>query len=151
MKKLCQPQVVSINEMKFVGCTLSQPTQQVIKLPLQVSEHTDVIYLNYFNLFMRHCQFTQQFANLGPDLLPLIQTCPPLREVTIAIGALEASRLATVNCRSRSHSPYNVAFGSYGKSIQKLQSWLHAPDALNCQGVLWCTLLLGLFEVRFFC
>jgi hypothetical protein len=37
---------------------------------------------------------------------------------------------------------------SYSKSLTSLQLCLQSPDALHCQGVLWCTLLLGLFEVR---
>ncbi|KAF5675556.1 transcriptional regulatory moc3 [Fusarium heterosporum] len=86
-------------------------------------------------------------ANLGAELLPLMHKCPPLEEVMTAIGALEASRRATVKSSSGRHSPDQVALRSYGKSLQKLQSWLQLPDALNCRGSLWCTLLLALFEL----
>lgn len=96
---------------------------------------------------MQRCQFTKEFIDVASNLLPLIQTCEPLREATIAIGAIEASRRATVNFSNERQSPYHVAIMSYGRSIQKLQSQLQSPGTLQYQGVLWCTLLLGLFEV----
>lgn len=116
---------------------------------MRISPHSNASYLDYFDLFMKRCQFTEGFKSLAADLLPLIQTCPPLREATVAIGALEASRRATVNSSCGRQSPFNVAFGSYGKAIQSLQGQLQSSDALRCEGVLWCTLLLGLFEVSF--
>ncbi|RGP81833.1 hypothetical protein FLONG3_30 [Fusarium longipes] len=121
-------------------------TYQAAELPLQVTAKPDVTYLDYFGLFMQRCQFTKEFSHLLSDLLPLIEMCAPLREATIAIGALEASRRATVNFASERKSPHTVALGSYGKSIQKLQLQLQSSDAMPCEGVLWCTLLLGLFE-----
>ena len=114
---------------------------------MRVDTHFDVIYLDYFDLFMKRCQFTEEFNNLGADLLPLIQTCPPLKEVARAIGALEASRRASVKSSRGRQSPYNVAFVSYGKSLKILQGQLQLSKALCSEGVLWCTLLLGLFEV----
>jgi hypothetical protein len=116
---------------------------------MQVTAKSDVTYLDYFGFFMQRCQFTKESTNVVHDLLPLIQTCAPLREATIAIGALEASRRATVNFATDKQSPHNVALGSYGKSIQKLQVQLQSSDSMRCEGVLWCTLLLGVFEVRF--
>jgi hypothetical protein len=121
------------------------------KLSVQVSEPFEDMYLGYFNLFMQRCQFTQEFASFGADILPLIYTCPPLREATIAIGALEASRRATVKSSHELISPQQFAFGSYGRSVRKLQSWIQSADALSCQGSLWCTILLTLFEVRLCC
>lgn len=151
MNKVCLPQVPSTTKVQFISSTPSRQHVPVVQLPVQVCRHPGILYLDYFALFMQHCQFTEEFTNLGADLLPLIQTCPPLREATVAIGALEASRRATVNASHGRQSPYNVAFGSYGLSIQMLQDRLQSPDALRCEGVLWCTLLLGLFEVRLDC
>jgi hypothetical protein len=147
-KKQCEPQAVPQNETKFVSWTTSPQPLQLAKLSVQVNERFEDTYLGYFSLFMQGCQFTQEFANFGADILPLIQTCPPLREATIAIGALEASRRATVNSSREQQSPNQVAFGSYGKSIRELQSWLQSADTPSCQGSLWCTILLTLFEVR---
>lgn len=146
--KVCQPQAVSSSQVQFVSCSSPEQTLSVVKLPMQVSEHSDTVYFDYFTRFMERCQFTQGFINLGADLLPLAQICPPLQEAILAIGALEASRRATVHSIDRQNSPHNVAFGSYCGSIRKLQDRLQTSDALRCQGVVWCTLLLGLFEVR---
>ncbi|KAG8355340.1 hypothetical protein FVEN_g6776 [Fusarium venenatum] len=145
--KTCLPQAVTANKVKFVRCKTFQSSSQVAKPPMHITARPDITYLDYFDLFMQRCQFTKGSTNLASDLLPLLQSCAPLREVTIAIGALEASRRATVHIGSDRPAPINVAFGSYGRSIQKLQDRLQSSDALRCQGVLWCTLLLGLFEL----
>jgi len=112
-----------------------------------VTTKSQVKYLDYFSAFMKRCQFTKKSANLASDLLPLIQTCAPLQEAAIAIGALEASRRATVNSTSERQSPGIAALQSYGTSIRKLQAELESLEVSQYQGVLWCTLLLGLFDV----
>ncbi|RGP62921.1 beta-lactamase [Fusarium sporotrichioides] len=145
--KTCLPQAVPVNKVKFVRCTSFQPSSQVAGPPTHVTPGPDLTYLNYFDFFMQRCQFTKTSNNLGSDLLPLVQACAPLREVTIAIGALEASRRATVNVGRDRPPPRIVAFGSYGRSIQMLQVLLQSSDASRCEGMLWCTLLLGLFEL----
>ena len=112
-----------------------------------VSPKPEVKYQEYFGLFMQRCQFTKESTDLASDLLPLIQACAPLQEVAIAIGALEASRRATVKSTSEGQPPGIVALLSYGRSVRKLQAELESLEALESQGVLWCTLLLGLFDV----
>ncbi|KAI6753951.1 hypothetical protein HG530_013127 [Fusarium avenaceum] len=146
-KKTCEPQIIQHDEAKFVSWTTSPQPLQMTKLPVQINEQFEGTYLGYFNLFMQRCQFTKEFVNFGANILPLIHTCPPLREATIAIGALEASRRATVNSSHERKSPKQIAFGSYGRSIRQLQSWLQSADTASCQGSLWCTLLLTLFEL----
>lgn len=148
-KKICLPQVIPAAKAQFIISTPDEQALQVVaKVPVQVDTHLDTLYLDYFDLFLKRCQFTADFNNLGADLLPLIQTCLPLRQVIMAIGALEASRQATVKASHWRQSPQIAAFSSYGASIRALQGLLHSPDALHCEGVLWCTLLLGMFEVR---
>lgn len=120
---------------------------QVAGLPTQVNIYSDTPYLDFFDLFMKRCLFTDEFNGLAADLLPLTQTCLPLGQVVTAIGALEASRRATVKSSRGQQSPYTFAFMSYGGSIKTLRARLEASDAFRCGGVLWCTLLLGLFEV----
>jgi hypothetical protein len=145
MKKHCQPQAVAMSELKFVSHSV---LQQRSKLQPQISEKPDSTYLKTFFLFLQRCEFTPEFANLGSDFLPLIQTCAPLREATVAIAALEISRSPNARSFDELPSPYHFALKSYSKSLASLQHYLRSPDALHCQGVLWCTLLLGLFEVR---
>ncbi|KAH7184588.1 uncharacterized protein B0J16DRAFT_414077 [Fusarium flagelliforme] len=139
-KKTCLPQNNPVVKAKFVYTDSSQIMAHVTAKP-------DVTYLEFFSLFMRRCQFTRASADLASDLLPLIQTCAPLQEAAIAIGALEASRRATVNFTSERQSPEIIALQSYGRSIRRLQAELDTLEASQCQGVLWCTLLLGLFDL----
>ncbi|XEU97497.1 hypothetical protein FSHL1_002783 [Fusarium sambucinum] len=146
-KKTCLPQAVPANKVKFVRCRTFQSLSQVAKPPMHITPKPDITYLDYFDLFMQRCQFTKGSTSLVSDLLPLIHSCAPLGQITMAIGALEASRRPTVKIGSERPAPLNVAFGSYGRSIQTLQARLQSQDALSCQGVLWCTLLLGLFEL----
>lgn len=122
---------------------------QVARLLTQVNLHSDILYLDYFDLFMKRCLFTDEFNGLAADLLPLTQTCLPLVQVVTAIGALEASRRATVRSSRYQQSPYTVAFLSYGEAMKTLRARLQVSDAFRCGGVLWCTLLLGLFEVTY--
>ena len=129
---------------KFVYGTPLQGSSQVVAY---IAPKPDVKYLEYFSLFMQRCQFTKESTDLASDLLPLMRTCAPLQEVAIAIGALEASRRATVNFTSEQQSPGIVALVSHGRSVRKLQAELESLEASQSQGVLWCTLLLGLFDV----
>ncbi|KAF4502156.1 monocarboxylate transporter 2 [Fusarium agapanthi] len=145
MKKHCQPQAATVSELKFVSHSVV--SQNTSNLQPHISEKPDSIYLRAFFLFLRRCEFTPEFANLGTDLLPLIQTCAPLREATVAIGALEISRSPSTGSSNELPSPYHFALKSYSKALSSLQHYIRLPDALQCQGVLWCTLLLGLFEL----
>lgn len=120
----------------------------VIQFPTQVPTAPENIYSDHFVLFMKHCEFTRGFGDVSSDLVSLIQACPPLQQATVAIGALEASRRGSRSTSSSSESPQHLAFKSYNKSIQALQGQLQSPGALQSEGVLWCTFLLGLFEVR---
>jgi hypothetical protein len=145
MKKHCQPQAVTVPELTFV----SHPVpRQASELQPQISDKLDSVYLKTFFLFLQRCEFTPEFANLGPDFLPMVQTCAPLREATVAIGALEISRSPRTRFSDELRSPYCFALKSYSKALASLQDYIRSPDALYCQGTLWCTFLLGLFEVR---
>ncbi|KAM6519324.1 hypothetical protein FALCPG4_012967 [Fusarium falciforme] len=119
----------------------------MIELPTQVSRSPENLYLDHFVLFMKHCEFKKGFWDVSSDLVPLIQTCPPLQQATVAIGALEASRRGYTSTSSGPESPQHLAFKSYNRSIQALQGQLQSPEALQSEGVLWCTFLLGLFEL----
>ncbi|KAL6859422.1 hypothetical protein J3F83DRAFT_763218 [Trichoderma novae-zelandiae] len=84
-------------------------------------------------------QFSKEFVHLARDLMPLMQTSPSLRDLAIAIGALDAGRR---------ESPQLVAYCSYGRSLQSLQQRLKARDAAACDDVAWISFLLGLFELN---
>ncbi|KAG7051933.1 fungal specific transcription factor domain-containing protein [Colletotrichum scovillei] len=146
-KKSCLPQATSTTEVHFINPESSEEGMQVARLLTQVNLHSDILYLDYFDLFMKRCLFTDEFNGLAADLLPLTQTCLPLVQVVTAIGALEASRRATVRSSRYQQSPYTVAFLSYGEAMKTLRARLQVSDAFRCGGVLWCTLLLGLFEL----
>ncbi|KAF4995731.1 hypothetical protein FGRMN_4938 [Fusarium graminum] len=106
----------------------------------QANEHPQATYLDHFNLFMQGCQFTPDIANLGADLLPLMHRCPPLEEVMIAIGALEASRRAIVKSPSGRYSPDQVALRSYAfRSLEVNRAIMYGADTLFSQGT-WSNL-----------
>ncbi|KAH6874074.1 hypothetical protein B0T10DRAFT_533100 [Thelonectria olida] len=146
-KKSCVPQTAPTDKLQFVRCTPSQQASQAVELPVQVDRQADLLYFDYFALFIKRCEFTQDFASVTCALLPLTETCPPLREAVIAIGALDASRRSHVRTCSQRQLPHSIAFRSYGTSIRNLQHLLQASGALQSDGVLWCTFLLGLFEL----
>ncbi|KAI1035191.1 hypothetical protein LB504_005824 [Fusarium proliferatum] len=145
VKKDCQPQAATVPELKFVRHSVVP--QHTSNLQSQINEKPDSVYLKTFFLFLQRCEFTPEFAKLGSDFLPLIQTCAPLREATVAIGALEISRSPSTRSSDELRSPYHFALKSYSKALTSLQHYIQSPRALHCQGVLWCTLLLGLFEL----
>lgn len=73
---------------------------------------------------------------------------PALRDLSIAIGALNASRRASIRTDPEQEWPQCVAYRSYSSSLQSLQQQLQTNDAGMSQDVAWSTFLLGLFEVR---
>lgn len=77
-----------------------------------------------------------------------MNTSPALRDLGIAIGALDASRRASTRASLEHNWPQCVAYRSYSRSLQSLQQQLQKMDVTTGQDVAWTTFLLGLFEVR---
>ncbi|RMJ13023.1 hypothetical protein CDV36_007321 [Fusarium kuroshium] len=147
-KKQCLAQLPAPKPRhEFIAMTPIKTPLPMIQLPTQISRSPDSICLDHFALFMKHCEFTKGFGDVSSDLVSLIYTCPPLQQATVAIGALEASRGGCRSTSSGPASPQHLAFKSYNRSIQALREQLQSPDALQSEGVLWCTFLLGLFEL----
>lgn len=133
--------------MKFIISAESTKSCPVIQVPMQVHGPTHALYLNHFADFLHQSHFSRDFASVHWDLVPLVSTSPPLRHIALAIGSLRASRRCSVRSLSIHESTHYVALKSYGDSIQALQ--LQISNGLpTCQeDTLWCTFLLGLFEV----
>ncbi|KAL6802880.1 fungal-specific transcription factor domain-containing protein [Trichoderma sp. SZMC 28013] len=153
-KKICTPQAVSSTtapttvNVKFVKYT--PPQQSILEtatLPLQIQIHSNDLYLSSFTASLLRCQFTRDFTDIAQDLLPLMQTSPPLRNLAIALGALDASRRSSSRSITQKESPQCVAYHSYNRSLQSLQQRLQTSDAAVCEDVAWSTFLLGLFEL----
>ena len=130
----------------FVATNGSNDVPVVPNLPGQIVRHAEVLYLDYFDAFMQRCQVTPGFAAITADLLPIIHASPSLQDVTVAIGALDASRRASVGSPSGKDAPRYVAFSSYGRAIATLKARLDSTEAVGSEDVLWGTFLLGLFE-----
>ncbi|KAI5458297.1 fungal-specific transcription factor domain-containing protein [Mariannaea sp. PMI_226] len=148
--KTCQTQQPASHDVRFVAfASKSTRTQShpLINVPTNLHTHDDVLYLNYFALFMQRCQFTRRFIAITSDLLPLVHTSPSLRDLTLAIGALEASRRGSVELLTHRASPKYTAFSKYGKFLQALHSRLNSADAPVEEDTLWITFLLGIFEL----
>lgn len=92
---------------------------------------------------MSASQFTRGFQSL--DLAPLIRSSLAVRHAAIAIGALHASRYGTGGDAAR-ETAQSVASDSYRQSIVLLQGRLGEEDAAQ-EDALWCTFLLGIFEL----
>lgn len=72
-----------------------------------------------------------------------------LRDIAIAIGALDANRRADIGHNLHHPSPRVVAFTNYQRALTRLQDKLSLKDAPQRDDVLWTTFLLGLFEVHY--
>ncbi|KAL7809322.1 hypothetical protein V8C44DRAFT_366232 [Trichoderma aethiopicum] len=140
-KEICAPQNASLPHAADFSAKCVEYTPQdqrlagAARLPPQVQSHNNDL-----------CQFSKNFVDIARDLMPLMQTSPPLRDLAIAIGALDAARRVSV--RSERESPQLVAYLPYGRSLQSLQQRLKTPEAAACDDVAWISFLLGLFEVR---
>ncbi|KAL7935946.1 fungal-specific transcription factor domain-containing protein [Trichoderma chlorosporum] len=153
-KKICNPQAANSAaggatfNVTFVKYAPPPQTVAVATaLPLQVQEHADEIYLSNFATSMLRCQFTRDFIHIARDLVPLMLTSPWLRDLAVAIGALDASRRASIKSFPERESPECIAYRSYSRSLQLLQQRLQTSDAAACESVAWSTFLLGLFEL----
>lgn len=113
-------------------------------VPMQVQPYRGDIYFDHFASRMQRSQFTREFQKVATDLLPLIHSSSALHDITLAIGALDASRRCSVQSRD---SPKETAFRLCGNSIRAFQRRL---ESLPCGGpdedLLWVTFFLGLFE-----
>ncbi|KAL7920746.1 fungal-specific transcription factor domain-containing protein [Trichoderma austrokoningii] len=149
--RICSPQAVAASTSfgrQFVAyAPREQRAATAITLPIQVQSHDSDIYLNSFTELLHRCQFTKDFIHIGRDLLPLMHTSPALRDLGIAIGALDASRRASTRTSLDHEWPQCVAYRSYGCSLQSLQLQLQTKYACLSQDVPWSTFLLGLFEL----
>ncbi|KAL6894891.1 fungal-specific transcription factor domain-containing protein [Trichoderma evansii] len=149
--KKCNPQAVTPPTYLNVQFVAYAPPQRraatAITLPVQVQSHDNDAYLRSFAELLYRCQFTKDFVHIGRDLLPLMHTSPALRDLGIAIGALDASRRASTRASLEHEWPQCVAYRSYSRSLQSLQLQLQKKDAGTSQDVAWSTFLLGLFEL----
>ena len=112
-----------------------------------VRKSTDTLFMDNFASFVERFRLTKEFSTVGADLLEHIHAFPHLRYAAIAIGALEASRRDAIEDRQGMASPHYSAFRAYSKSLQALQSRLDGLKETECDDVLWCSVLLAVFEV----
>lgn len=133
--------------MKIVISAESTKSCPMVQVPEQVHSPSHAVYLDHFANFLHQSHFTREFASVHWDLVPLVSRSPPLWHIAIAIGSLRASRRCSVRSLSRRDSTHYVALKSYGDSIQALQSQISKGPSACEEDTLWCTFLLGLFEV----
>ncbi|CAH0047194.1 unnamed protein product [Clonostachys solani] len=147
-KKQCHPPGSSPRRIEFVIVSSStQPDHQILASPAMIPRPNDSLYLDYFALFVERCQFTRGFATVSSDLLPLISSSRPLKHLTLAIGALEASRRGSIHTYRGPDSPQVASFGFYGRSIEAFQKQIQTSQGLEREDVLWTTLFLGIFDL----
>ena len=124
-------------------------TSEVVKLPT-TSEPT-LLYFSYYNAFLQNNRFSG-LETPQEDARHLMKSGDPetfLREAMLSLGALQASKLCSVQKLKRTH--YQSALESYTRAIAGLRHVLARSDRNDDPnlraGILWATLLLGLFEV----
>ncbi|CAI6099868.1 unnamed protein product [Clonostachys chloroleuca] len=147
-KKQCHPPGPSSRRIEFVLVNSStRPDYQTLGSPALIPRPDDSLYLDYFALFVGRCQFARGFATLCSDLLPLISTSRPLKDLAMAIGALEASRRGSLHTYRGSDSPQVASFGFYGRSIEAFQKQIQTSQGIEREDVLWVTLFLGIYDL----
>ncbi|KAK5662610.1 hypothetical protein OQA88_8524 [Cercophora sp. LCS_1] len=100
-------------------------------------------FLDCFRDFVSSSHFTKGFQSV--DFTSLIQSSIAVRHAAVAIGAQHASRHGPGGGPAR-QAAHSVASDSYRQSIALLQARLGEEDAAQ-EDVLWCTFLLGIFEL----
>ncbi|CAG9982571.1 unnamed protein product [Clonostachys byssicola] len=147
-KKQCHPPGPSPQEIEFaiVG-NLTRPDYQTLASPALIPRPNESLYLDHFALFVERCQFTKGFATVSSDLLPLISSSKPLKDLALAIGALEASRRGYLHTHRGADSPQVASFGFYGRSIEAFQKQIQTSQGIEKEDVLWTTLFLGIFDL----
>lgn len=125
----------------------SLASQAVISRPVVIPRSDDSIYLDYFAVFIERCHFSAGFATLPSDLLPLLDASGSLKDLVLAIGALETSRRGSSHNYPRLSSPHEMSLRFYGRSIKAFQEQIRSSEGIEKVDVLWTTLLFGIFEV----
>ncbi|KAJ5748989.1 uncharacterized protein N7511_010685 [Penicillium nucicola] len=143
-KKTCVPQYQQQPGIKFIhvsGHALSST------IPMQVRKHDDAIYLEHFASFIQRCHFSEEFAATNTDIVTIIGKYPLILQISIAIGALDASRKGSSRSFGALQSPQYVAFRACGRSLQDLHSAVSTANPVFRDDVLWSTFLHGIFEL----
>lgn len=119
------------------------------KLP--TTSDPTLLYFSYYHAFLQNNKFSG-LETLQEDARYLMKHGDPdtfLREAMLSLGALQASKLCGVRKSKRSH--YQSALESYTRAIAGLRHAISRSgrnnDSYLRAGILWATLLLGLFEV----
>ncbi|UNI22373.1 hypothetical protein JDV02_008268 [Purpureocillium takamizusanense] len=110
----------------------------------------DALFLDCFASFLRRrCHLTRVFVDAAAnDLARLVHESAPVKDLAVAIGALDASRQGPVTVAARGGREARcTAFRAYGRAMSRLQTRLSDPDAVAGEDVVWSTFLLGLFEL----
>ncbi|KAH6631947.1 hypothetical protein F5144DRAFT_592808 [Chaetomium tenue] len=128
---------------------VSISTTGVVKSPAP-SDPT-LLYFSYYHVFLQNNKFSG-LETPQEDALYLMKHGDPetfLRDAMLSLGALQASKLCGAQKSKRTH--YQSALESYTRAIAGLRHALSQSDRNNDPhlrpGILWATLLLGLFEL----
>ncbi|KAI6269341.1 hypothetical protein MCOR28_007782 [Pyricularia oryzae] len=134
----------TIGTYRGVGQSLVPDT--LVAKPLGADQTT--FYLSCFDAFLQKNKFTG-LVSPREDIAELVKRGDPeshLRDAVLCLGAMQA---LTLPAASRSKEIRQFALQSYAKSISRLRDALAntVDDAESRVGILWSTLLLGLFEL----
>ncbi|KAK3294697.1 uncharacterized protein B0H64DRAFT_463688 [Chaetomium fimeti] len=124
-------------------------TSKMVKLPPR--SDPALLYFSYYHAFLQNNKFSS-LETPQEDAGQLMRHGDPeafLRDAMLSLGALQASKLSAVQKSKRAH--YQSALESYTRAIAGLRHALSRPGRNNephlRAGILWTTLLLGLFEL----
>ncbi|KAH7014358.1 uncharacterized protein B0I36DRAFT_436373, partial [Microdochium trichocladiopsis] len=150
LKKSCLPQGQDQPQhVKFVTFVAGVDPDMLGQsdIPLPINSPPDVLFTDHFITFLATCQLTKRFSALAPEFIHFIQSPGPLRDIALAIGALETSRKGSIRSSGRRENTDSTALSLYGRSIRTFSKDIAAPTFQPGEEALWTTFLLGLFEL----
>ncbi|KAH6856469.1 hypothetical protein B0I37DRAFT_76615 [Chaetomium sp. MPI-CAGE-AT-0009] len=124
-------------------------TNEIVKLP--TGSDPTLLYFSHYHAFLQNNKFSG-LEEPQEDARQLMRRGDPetfLREAMLSLGALQASKMCGVQKSKRTH--YQSALEFYTRAIAGLRNAI-SQSGINSEphsraGILWATLLLGLFEL----
>jgi hypothetical protein len=111
------------------------------------TEPLDILVSHFFSTFLAVNDFTgRSWKSLEGHLYELLNKSPGLKNVAIALAALDRSRMPRLFSIPERHiNLKDTALKSYSSSIRGLKSQLASTS--DWESTVWTTFFLGIFEV----
>jgi hypothetical protein len=107
-------------------------------------------FFYYFDIFVQRNSFTGRREDFRGDLVDMVGTVKGgyLADAMLAIGAMGMGKGSSGSSSAR-RGYSAAALGLYARSLRGLKQDIECGQDPSVTSILWTTLFLGLFEVRF--